>query len=233
MIQKPLKAYWQIADGGVLFGCGKGLCEISRGKLLKYGQSSGLPEDDWKCLLRKANGELWARGPKYIAMLAPGRKRFEIHNLADPVPNDATYLSLAEDRSGVLLASFGSEIGRYVNGRWIIVSEAEGFGKGTVSSIIVDRQGLAWFGLLGHGIRKWLGYGDWENWTTKQGLRSDEIWALRRDSHKRLWVAEEHGLSMLEAGSSTFRPWAQAGIDSPQRCLSLEKSKDGFIWAAT
>ena len=54
----------------------------------------------------------------------------------------------------------------------------KGFGKGTVSSIIQDREGMVWFGLLGHGIRKWLGYGDWEPWTTKQGLHSDEIWAL-------------------------------------------------------
>ena len=45
-------------DGSVLMGCGKGLCEISHGKLLKYGKSSGLPEDDWKCLLLRRNGEL-------------------------------------------------------------------------------------------------------------------------------------------------------------------------------
>src|ERR1700722_1588931 len=36
--------------GGVFIGCGKGLCEISKGKLLKYGMPSGLPEDDWECL---------------------------------------------------------------------------------------------------------------------------------------------------------------------------------------
>jgi len=220
-------------DGSVVIGCGKGLCEISRGKLLKYGTPSGLPEDVWKCLLLRANGELWARGPKYIAMLAPGHKRFEIRNPAGHVSSDVTYLSLAEDRSGVVLASFGSDVGRYAGGQWEIVSEARGFGKGTVSSIIQDREGMVWFGLLGHGIRKWLGYGDWQGWTTQQGLHSDEIWALRRDSHRRLWVADEHGLSILEPGSTRFSSWSQAGIDPPSRCLSLEKSKDGFIWAAT
>jgi signal transduction histidine kinase/CheY-like chemotaxis protein/ligand-binding sensor domain-containing protein len=220
-------------NGSLLVGCGKGLCEISHGKLLKYGPASGLPEDVWKCLLLRANGELWARGPKYIAMLGPGRKRFEIRNPAGHVPSDVTYLSLAEDRSGAVLAGFGSDVGRYVRGRWEIVSEAKGFGKGTVASIIQDREGMVWFGLLGHGIRKWLGYGDWEQWTTKQGLHSDEIWALQQDSRRRIWVADEHGLSMLEPGSSRFRSWSEPGIDSPSRCLSLEKSKDGFLWAAT
>ncbi len=220
-------------DGSVVIGCGQGLCAVSHGKLLKYGPSSGLPEDNWRCLLFRKNGELWARGPKYIAMLAPDHKRFEIRNPTEHLPGDVTYLSLAEDRAGAVLTSFGAEVGRYRAGRWEIVSEANGFGKGTVSSIIQDREGMVWFGLLGHGIRKWLGYGDWQDWTTGQGLHSDEIWALQRDAHHRLWVADEHGLSILEPGSSRFKSWSQPGIDPPSRCMSLEKSKDGYLWAAT
>jgi signal transduction histidine kinase/ActR/RegA family two-component response regulator/streptogramin lyase len=214
-------------------GCGKGLCEIAHGKLLRYGPSAGLPADVWKCLLLRRNGELWARGPKHIVMLAPGHKRFEIRNPAGRVPSDVTYLSLAEDRAGTVLASFGADVGRYSRGRWEIISEAKGFGKGTVSAIVQDREGMVWFGLLGHGLRKWQGYGDWENWTSRQGLHTDEIWALQRDSHRRLWVADEHGLSVLEPGATTFKSWSQPGIDQPSRVLSLEKSKDGFIWAAT
>src|SRR5580698_10347826 len=140
-------------SGSVLVGCGKGLCEFSHGKMLKYGPASGLPEDVWKCLLLRANGELWARGPKYIVLLAPGRKKFEIRNPAGHVPSDVTYLSLAEDRAGAVLASFGSNVGRYSKGQWEIVSEEKGFGKGTVASIIQDREGMVWFGLLGHGLR--------------------------------------------------------------------------------
>src|ERR1700722_2206695 len=89
-------------DGSVLIGCGKGLCEIAHGKLLKYGPSSGLPEDNWRCLLLRANGELWARGPKYIVRLPPGRKNLKIRTPAGHVPSDVTYLSLAEDRAGAV-----------------------------------------------------------------------------------------------------------------------------------
>ena len=220
-------------DGSIVLGCGKGLCEISHGKLLKYGKAAGLPEDDWKCLLLRANGELWVRGPKYIAALAPGHKRFEIRNPAGRTAADVTYLSLAEDRAGMVLASFGSDVGRYQRGQWEIVSEAKGFGKGTVSSILQDREGTVWFGLLGHGLRKWLGYGDWQQWTTRQGLESDEIWALQQDSRRRVWAANELGLSILEPGAASFKAWSHPGVDPPSRCLSLEKSKDGFLWAAT
>src|ERR1035441_7563000 len=202
-------------------GCGKGLCEISHGKLVKYGKSSGLPEDDWKCLLLKANGELWARGPKYIAVLPPGHKSFEIRNPPGHVPADVTYLSLAEDLRGLVPGGFGSDVGRYVGGQWEIISEAKGFGKGTVASIIQDREGMVWFGLLGHGIRKWLGYGVWEQWTTRQGLHSDEIWALQRDSRRRIWVADEHGLSLCAGrnsqGHSVLHPRGSVPTHQPAR----------------
>jgi signal transduction histidine kinase/CheY-like chemotaxis protein/ligand-binding sensor domain-containing protein len=219
--------------GSVLVGCGKGLCEIAGEKLKTYGPSSGLPEDDWKCLLLRRNGEVWARGPKYLASLAPGRSRFEIRNPAERVPSDVTYLSLAEDNRGAILAGFGSLVGRYSGGKWEIVARSQGFGKGTVSAIIQDREDTVWFALLGHGLRKWLGYGEWEDWTTNQGLRSDEIWAMQRDSRGRLWVADENGLSLLPRGAARFQPWSQPGIDAFPRCLSLAESKDGFLWAAS
>jgi signal transduction histidine kinase/CheY-like chemotaxis protein/ligand-binding sensor domain-containing protein len=220
-------------DGSILIGAARGLYLLSAGKLQKFGSASGLPPDDWKCLLLRKNGELWARGPKYIAVLPAGGKKFEIRNPTEPVPNDPTYLSLTEDRAGAVLASFGSTVGRFARGKWEMVSEAKGFGKGTVSSMLQDREGVVWFGLLGHGIRKWLGYGDWQHWTVSQGLDSDEIWALERDSRGRLWVANEHGLSILKPGAARFESWSQPGIDPPSRCLSLMKSKDGFLWAAS
>ncbi|MGC2659217.1 MAG: response regulator, partial [Bryobacteraceae bacterium] len=48
-----------------------------------------------------------------------------------------------------------------------------------------------------------------------------------------LWVATERGLSVLEPGASKFQTWSANGIDSPARCFSLEKSKDGYLWASS
>ena len=82
-----------------------------------------------------------------------GGQRFVLRNPAQPVPSDVTYLSLAEDASGRVLASFSSSVGRFAGGAWEIVSEQNGFGKGTVSSIMQDREGDVWFGLLGPSMR--------------------------------------------------------------------------------
>ncbi len=135
--------------------------------------------------------------------LAPGHKRFEIRNPPGHVRSDVTYLSLAEDRSGAVLASFGSDVGRYRRGRWEIVSEAKASEKERFrpsSKIARARFGSV---LLGHGLRKWLGYG--ELGTMDHPARSCTATRSGRcssDSRGRIWVADEHGLSILEPGAS-------------------------------
>ncbi len=123
------------------------------------------------------------------------------------------YLTLAEDPAGHMLAGLDSAVAKYIDGRWLIVSEKNGFSEGTVGSILVDREGLVWFGFLGHGLRKWLGYDQWEHWTKAEGLRSNEIWAMLRDSSGRMWVGDEQGIDILEPGADRFHPWNSPGID--------------------
>ncbi len=218
-------------NGSVLFGCNAGLCQVAGDHLTTWGPAEGLAKDIWTCLLRKRNGELWVRGANHVAALPLGARHFENRDLPHR-PNSEVYQTLAEDPEGRVLAGMDSAVARFVNSQWRVVSEANGFEEGIVSSILVDREGLVWFGLLGHGLLKWLGYGEWEGWTKAQGLRSNEIWALFRDSTGRMWVGDEHGLSFQMRGSTEFHPWSAPGIDA-ERCRSITESKDGFIWVGT
>ena len=217
--------------GSVLFGCGSGLCRLQDGLVTTWGEREGLPKDRWASLLRRRNGELWARGPKHTAVLRLGEKRFTVCDLPSAMSDGITF-PLAEDSSGHLLAGLNSAIARYTGDHWTILSEKNGFEEGVVTSILADKEGSVWFGFSGHGLRKWLGYPEWEHFTKSQGIASDEIWAALRDSHGRLWVGEEQGLDILNPGENRFRAWRQPGID-PQTARSLAESKDGFVWAAT
>lgn len=217
--------------GSVLFGCGSGLCRLQAGLVTTWGERDGLPKDRWGTLLRRRNGELWVRGPKHTAVLRPGERRFILRDFPLAVSDGITF-PLAEDSSGQLLAGLNSAIARYTGDHWIILSERNGFGEGIVTSILADKEGSVWFGFSGHGLRKWLGYPEWEHFTKSQGIASDEIWAVLRDSRGRLWVGEEQGLDILNPGQNEFRAWGQPGID-PQTARSLAESKDGFVWAAT
>lgn len=241
---RPLLAEWPVGkpeaavssvlvkwDGSVLFGCGEGLCEYGAAGLKKWGEQDGLLKDSWTQLMRDSSGDLWVRGRSHVAVLPATASRFENRDL----PNERggrMYLSLAEDRKGHVLASLDTALARYENGHWRVFSEQNGLSLDTISSILVDHEGSVWMGLLGHGLRKWLGYGEWEHWTTANGLRNNVVWNVFRDREGRLWVCDEHGITYMPAGSKQLRPWTAPGIQT-DRAQGITASKDGFLWVGT
>lgn len=228
---KGLKSILADSDGSILFGCGNGICRLLGAYVARWGVSDGLPEDAWGSLLRKKDGELWAGGAKHMAAYSVVRGRWESRDAAE-LPAQGTHLPLAEDRSGRVLAGFGSSLGVYSGKGWNTISAASGLGEGSVSSILVDRDNLVWLGTLGHGLRKWIGYGEWEHWTKEQGLPSNEIWSVLRDRSGTLWVGHHNGVSALAPDARTFKSWIASG-DHIGACRSLAATRDGYLWAET
>ncbi len=218
-------------DGTVLFGCGDGLCQVQGRRLTRWGTSSGLPKDTWKIILRDRQGQLWVRGPSHVAVLGAGETKFQIRDLP-AWPGHSPYIGLAEDRNGDMLANLGSAIARYQDGHWRLFSEKNGLTQDTVSSLLADREGLVWFALLGRGLRKWVGYDEWEHWTTADGLRNGVVWSVMRDHKGRLWVGDDHGITYMQPGSKELKRWDAAGFEMDQS-YSITESKDGFVWIGT
>ncbi len=228
---KGLKSVLANKDGSLLFGCGNGICQQLGAYIARWGAQDGLPEDSWKTLLRKKDGELWARGTKHISVYSPARKRWESRDGAG-LTTEEVYLPLAEDPVGRVLAGLGSVVGVYSGHGWKIISGASGLGEATVGAVFVDRDDLVWLGMLGHGLRKWIGYGEWEHWTKDQGLPSNEIWSVLRDRAGTLWVGHHNGVSALGPGANSFQSWSAPG-DRIGACRSLASTRDGYIWAET
>ena len=229
---KPEELFSVLAsgDGSVFFGCGPGICRQIGAYVAVWGPADGLPADSWKSLLRKRDGELWARGSKHLAVFLPQRERWELRDPAH-VPEEKDYLPLAEDSAGRILTAFGPDLKSYSNGRWEPISSGNTISEAGIVSIFVDRDHLVWLGTLGHGLRKWIGYGEWEHWTKDEGLGSDEIWAAARDSAGVLWVGHREGLSTLDPETRRFRKWS-TGSDRTW-ITSLFSTNDGYLWAQT
>jgi signal transduction histidine kinase/ligand-binding sensor domain-containing protein/CheY-like chemotaxis protein len=219
------------ADGSIFFSCGDGLCQISGQHVKVWGPASGLPSDKWTCFLLKRNGDLWLRGSAHVVALPRGRTQFENRDFPYR-PSSRDYLTLSEDLGGHIFASFDSGAARYENGHWRIFSQSNGVSEYTVRSILVDREGLIWLALAGHGLQKWLGYGEWEHWTSHDGLQSNVIWAILRDRKGRLWIGDDRGVTFMESGSAKLHPWHARGVHAEHN-RSIVESKDGFIWIGT
>lgn len=220
-----LNSVLSLDENRVLFGCGAAICEINAGSLRQWD----VPGDRWASLLRAKNGQIWARGTKHVAMFSPDRNRWELHDPPHRLTEDS-YLPLTEDPHGRILAGFGSSLGILSDNKWQIITQANGLGEGAIASLFVDRDGLVWMGTLGHGFSKWIGYGEWEHWTKNEGLASNEIWALARDSSGTLWAGHRAGIAFLKPGEQAFHPWLIPG-PPVGRCQMLAVTRDGYIWA--
>jgi len=215
-------------DGALWFGCGSGMCRYQNDSLTKWGEENGLAKENWEYILFDHEGQVWTRGKSHIAVLRPGAARFELREIPN-APASLDYRSLALDLQGRVLAPFDKQLARFENGHWRILSDANGLEGETVTFAIGDREGSVWIGVLGRGLRRWLGYEAWEHWTKADGLQSNIVWRVLRDPTGRLWVGDDKGVSFMDPGSKQLHRWSAPGI-STEGLASIAASKDGFVW---
>ena len=215
-------------DGSIWFGCDHSICRYQNSSLTKWDDRSGLPKAEWEYLLFDHEGQLWAHGKSHIAVLVPGASRFELRDIPG-APPILDYRTLALDAQGRVLAPVDNKVARYEGKEWHLFSEANGLDGETVTAAIADREGSVWIGTLGRGLKRWLGYDDWEHWTKAEGLKSNIVWAMFRDHTGRLWVVDDKGVSIMPPGSRQLRPWRVPGITTAG-FASFGETKDGFVW---
>jgi diguanylate cyclase (GGDEF)-like protein len=215
-------------DGTLWYGCDSDMCRQINGKTTHLGATLHLPEEKWTHLLLATDGHIWARGSSHLGEVSPLENRFELHDLPGS-SNDVPYGALAQDSLGHIVASQGPDFGLWENGHWHMVTARNGLSRYDLSSLFVDREGSIWIGVVGHGLRRWLGQGRWEGYTVADGLSDDLVWASLRDRGGRVWIGTESGLDLIPAGEQTAKPWTAPGIQTT-RSASLAESADGSIW---
>lgn len=215
-------------DGALWYGCDSDLCRFAGGKTMRMRAKLGLPEDNWASLLLTRNGSLWIRGNFHVGAIDPNTLQFKLHDLPGAATSEA-YPTLAEDEDGKILTAQGPSLAMWEKGHWQMVTEENGLSRFQIQNLYVDREGSVWLGVVGHGLKRWVGQDRWEGYTAADGLSDDLVWATVRDREGRLWIGTESGLDWIPSGESTPRVWKRAGIVS-NRAGTLAAAADGSIW---
>jgi diguanylate cyclase (GGDEF)-like protein len=215
-------------DGALWYGCDSDLCRLSGGRTTRLGAALSLPEDQWLHLLLTRDGHIWVRGATHMGTVLPAERRFEPHELLGS-SNSADYVDMAEDPQGRIVASQGPACGLWEGGHWRMVTARSGLSHNDISALLIDREGSVWLGVVGHGLRRWVGEDRWETYTSADGLSNDIVWASLRDQSGRLWIGTESGLDWIPAGGDTPKPWQAPNIQTA-RANSLAEDADGGIW---
>jgi signal transduction histidine kinase/ligand-binding sensor domain-containing protein len=214
------------SKGSVWFGCGTSLCTLDHGEARETGTELGLPQARWDAILGDLEGNLWVRSEKSLYERGVGG-RFQLRpGLPDSTNSTPT---LALDPGGRLLAPTYQGLARQSEAGWEIVNAKDGLTSNDISTVIQDREGSIWIGLLGSGLARWLGYDEWQSWSEIEGLSRESTWAITRDGTGRLWVGSQFGLNYAESVGRKV-VWRQQALPSAGFVRTLAAAPDGTLW---
>lgn len=219
-------------------GCGQSICRVSRPlearRVEVFTPSQGVPSEPWLCFFEDRGGVLWIRSRSYVRVLAAEDDTFRSRDLPrlDGIGayHASGILTIAQDSHGAILTQTNRGLARWEGSTWRIFDSSNGIDFKDVSTILFDHEGIPWFSTRGHGVVRWQGYNEVENWTIAQGLHDDVVWPIFRDSLHRLWIADQFQVNWLDT--------ATRKLDTPRLLHRLPilhgtgfaESPDGSMW---
>jgi len=199
--------------GRVWLGCGTEICAVQHGRVDSWGTGAGVPEDTWRSWLVDREGQLWARGLKHVVVLKAGATRFETR---DPphskLTSDILNVPLTADRENRIIVRNDVGLARWNEGRWEEFTAKNGLPSVSTAALLVSRDGTLWLGTSGHGLSRWLGYGNFEAWTVAQGLDADAVWSVLRSASRGIVLGTRAGCYRIDETLHRGVPCSYAGM---------------------
>ncbi len=216
-------------EGTVWFGCGPSLCRLQGGQVASVGARLGLPRDRWYSAVIDERGALWVRSESRLYQLPRNGSAFVERDQGLPGSAGLVNEMRADPIYGVMVPT-NEGLAVPKDDGWRIIGERNGLGSDAVATAFRDREGSLWIGLRGSGVDRWIGEGQWENWTKADGLSSDMLWGLDKDRQGRIWVATSHGVSMIDPAAGRVQTWEGSGAAKGHRSVTVETDGTGRIW---
>ena len=227
-------------DEDLWFGCAMRLCLYRNGRLEVSGPESGLPEDLWQNILQGDDGALWLRSAHRVMVRKASGASFTDQSLPSlDQSNEKLFFPLLTDSRGAVVRGIDYGIARtrspdWQASGWQSIGAKEGLKVGGgVNAILTDRDGDLWIGCAGHGLIHWIGYRNWENWTSEQGLPNDDIWSFLRGADGRFYVGTGLGAAVFQPGQGRFSALAGSQAGASHQWGALARDSAGNVWGGT
>ena len=221
----------QDAHGQIWIGYhDSGLAAFSPGKFHLYTTRDGLPSNEMFALRDARDGDLLIASRGGVSRLHEGK--FRNYMVPDPVGRTVVY-DVLEDARGHLWAAAASGVYEFDGRQWRPATPTPRQGSGLfASSLVQDRDGSIWAGTLGNGLWRISGHGQVRNYTTADGMGSNDVRSLYLDDEGALWIGSQGGgLGVLRAGA--FHHYsARDGLLS-DTIAHVEEDGQGRLWLST
>lgn len=206
-------------DSRLSVGFAGGLKHWTRERVVAGQELAGL---EVRSMLKSRNGDIWI-GTAKRGLLRWTRSEGSRTRIETVVPDQSIY-TLAEDHAGIIWAGSaeGGGLFRIANGNVQHFGKSEGLRSPSVYTVFADRDGAVWIGSTG-GL-SWFQQGQIRTVNSRDGLPSDQVFAILDDAYDRLWFTGYVGIAAIEKKSLT--EWA-AG-QRRELNLTVHRTTDPF-----
>jgi ligand-binding sensor domain-containing protein/serine/threonine protein kinase len=206
-------------DGGLCRLEGEGFCCFTRDEGLAHQHITTIHED--------REGSLW------FGSLGGGLNRlrdatFASYTTAAGLSHPSVWAILEGSRG--LWVGTDDGLNLLVDGDFVDFEGREETAGDSLMAIHEDGDGTLWTGLYGGGLRR-LRQGQWQSYTTADGLVDDQVYSITRGPDGALWIGTRSGISRLDDGRFTTYTTADGLPADDARVLHFDHR--GELWIGT
>ncbi|MBE7190411.1 triple tyrosine motif-containing protein, partial [Jatrophihabitans endophyticus] len=206
------------------------LCRLTNATPVCIALPSGDPSEEWRGLLAVSPDRVMARSQTRLLSADFATGRITLHAIPAPgglYGNYSDQLFLVRDPDGGIVTQTNEGLQCWKNGTWSPVGRFEGVEQRPIFSALFDRDGELWFGIVGIGVGRTLGYGLWQNDSTATGLPTSIVWQIDRDRNGPLYAATDAGVVTIDqAGVRNIRSDNRV----PAASIELAATPSGRLW---
>jgi ligand-binding sensor domain-containing protein/two-component sensor histidine kinase len=142
--------------------------------------------------------------------------------------------SFGEDRAGNLWIGFNSGLVRYTEGIFKLFTATDGLPPGAIMNIYLDHAGRLWLASARGGIVRVdspeAERPSFNNYTTAQGLSSNNNEVITEDVDGHIYVGGGHGLDRLDPATGRVKHFTTADGLAPGSFRAAFRDHSGVLW---
>jgi ligand-binding sensor domain-containing protein len=131
------------------------------------------------------------------------------------------------EKSGIELSPGRSYAGHFHDLSVLDEQGKETYNENYIFAILIDSRGDKWFGTWGGGVSRFDGT-HWTNYTTKQGLSGNVVYALERDASGVIWAGTNHGVSRFDGTQWRSHTKADGLVGDDVYAIAVDP--EGNVW---